>query len=44
MDKFLSGRKRALDYSEALTSTEMSMVPKIKSRKYSQEYLNFGFT
>lgn len=44
MDKFLSGRKRALDDSEASTSAQTSVVPKIKSRKYSQEYLNFGFT
>ena len=44
MDKFLSGRKRALDDSQASTSTQMSGVPKIKSRKYSQEYLYFGFT
>lgn len=44
MDKFLSGSKRALDDSQASTSTQTSVVPKIKSRKYSQEYLNFGFT
>lgn len=44
MDKFLSGRKRALDDRQASTSTQTSVVPKIKSRKYSQEYLNFGFT
>lgn len=44
MDKFLSLRKRELDDGEASTSTQTSVVPKIKSRKYSQEYLNFGFT
>lgn len=44
MDNFLSGRKRALDDSQASTSTQTSVVPKIKSRKYSQEYLNLGFT
>ncbi|XP_035208276.1 zinc finger BED domain-containing protein 5-like [Stegodyphus dumicola] len=44
MDRFLSGRKRALDDSQASTSTQTNVVPKIKSRKYSQEYLNFGFT
>lgn len=43
MDTFLSGRKRALDDSEASTSAQTKIVPKIKSRKYSQEYLNFGF-
>lgn len=44
MDKFLSGRKRVFDTSEASTSAQARGVPKIKSRKYSQEYLNFGFT
>ena len=38
MDKILSASKRALDDSQASTSTQASMVPKIKSRKYSQEY------
>ncbi|GFY16972.1 protein FAM200B [Trichonephila clavipes] len=43
MDKFLS-RKQTFDDNKASTSTQMSIVLKIKSRKYSQEYLNFGFT
>ncbi|GFV94795.1 SCAN domain-containing protein 3 [Trichonephila clavipes] len=43
MDKFLS-RKRSFDDNKASTSAQTSIVPKIKSRKYSQEYLNFGFT
>ncbi|GFW51443.1 protein FAM200B [Trichonephila clavipes] len=43
MDKFLS-RKRTFDDNKASTSAQPSIVPKIKSRKYSQEYLNFGFT
>ncbi|GFX57991.1 zinc finger BED domain-containing protein 5 [Trichonephila clavipes] len=43
MDKFLS-RKRTFDDNKASTSAQTSIVPKIKSRKYSQEYLNFGFT
>ncbi|GFY22984.1 zinc finger BED domain-containing protein 5 [Trichonephila clavipes] len=43
MDKFLS-RKRTFDNNKASTSAQTSIVPKIKSRKYSQEYLNFGFT
>ncbi|GFV36827.1 protein FAM200B [Trichonephila clavipes] len=43
MDKFLS-RKRTFDDNKASTSAHRSIVPKIKSRKYSQEYLNFGFT
>ncbi|GFT55847.1 hypothetical protein TNCV_567041 [Trichonephila clavipes] len=43
MDTFLS-RKRTLDDNKAPTSAQTSIVPKIKSRKYSQEYLNFGFT
>ncbi|GFU84717.1 zinc finger MYM-type protein 6 [Trichonephila clavipes] len=43
MDKFLS-RKRTFDDNKASTSAQRSIVPKIKSRKYSQEYLNFGFT
>ncbi|GFX66380.1 SCAN domain-containing protein 3 [Trichonephila clavipes] len=43
MDKFLS-HKRTFDDNKASTSAQMSIVPKIKSRKYSQEYLNFGFT
>ncbi|GFW83627.1 SCAN domain-containing protein 3 [Trichonephila clavipes] len=42
MDKFLS-RKRTFDDNKASTSAQTSIVPKIKS-KYSQEYLNFGFT
>ncbi|GFW12774.1 zinc finger BED domain-containing protein 5 [Trichonephila clavipes] len=42
MDKFLS-RKRTFDDNKASTSAQTSTVPKIKSRKYSQEYLNFGF-
>ncbi|XP_031333855.1 zinc finger BED domain-containing protein 5-like [Photinus pyralis] len=44
MDKFLTGRKRTFDTSEASTSAPARGVPKIKSRKYSQEYLKFGFT
>lgn len=45
MDKFLSGRKRAsLDDSEASTSAQSTVVRKVKSRKYSEEYLKFGFT
>ncbi|GFY32647.1 zinc finger MYM-type protein 6 [Trichonephila clavipes] len=43
MDKFLS-RKRTFNDNKASTSAHTSIVPKIKSRKYSQEYLNFGFT
>ncbi|GFU43551.1 DDE_Tnp_IS1595 domain-containing protein [Trichonephila clavipes] len=43
MDKFLS-RKPTFDDNKASTSAQTSIVPKIKSRKYSQEYLNFGFT
>ncbi|GFX63732.1 zinc finger BED domain-containing protein 5 [Trichonephila clavipes] len=43
MDKFLS-RKRTFDDNKASISAQTSIVPKIKSRKYSQEYLNFGFT
>ncbi|GFS74687.1 SCAN domain-containing protein 3 [Trichonephila clavipes] len=43
MDKFLS-RKRTFDNNKASTSAQTSIVPKIKSRKYSQEYFNFGFT
>ncbi|GFV95229.1 SCAN domain-containing protein 3 [Trichonephila clavipes] len=43
MDKFLS-RKRTFDDNKASTSAQTSIVSKIKSRKYSQEYLNFGFT
>ncbi|GFW08151.1 zinc finger MYM-type protein 6 [Trichonephila clavipes] len=43
MDKFLS-RKRTFDDNKASTSAQTSIVPKIKSRKYSQGYLNFGFT
>ncbi|GFW86681.1 zinc finger BED domain-containing protein 5 [Trichonephila clavipes] len=39
MDKFLS-RKRTFDDNKASTSAQTSIVPKIKSRKYSQEYLN----
>ena len=37
MDNFLSGNKRALDDSQASTSTPKSVVTKIKSRKYSQD-------
>ncbi|KAK4871892.1 hypothetical protein RN001_016016 [Aquatica leii] len=44
MDTFLTGSKRTLDDSETSTSAQADVVPKIKSRKYSQEYLNFGFT
>ncbi|KAK4881110.1 hypothetical protein RN001_004429 [Aquatica leii] len=44
MDKFLTGRKRTLDDSEASTNAQADVLPKVKSRKYSQEYLNFGFT
>ncbi|GFV74642.1 zinc finger BED domain-containing protein 5 [Trichonephila clavipes] len=43
MDKFLS-RKRTFDDNKASTRAQTSIVPKIKSRKYSEEYLNFGFT
>ncbi|GFW52159.1 hypothetical protein TNCV_2426061 [Trichonephila clavipes] len=43
MDKFLS-RKRTFDDNKASASAQTSIVPKIKSMKYSQEYLNFGFT
>ncbi|GFX50499.1 hypothetical protein TNCV_1042151 [Trichonephila clavipes] len=43
MDKFLS-RKRTFEDNKASTSAQTCIVPKIKSRKYSQEYLNFGFT
>ncbi|GFS98718.1 zinc finger BED domain-containing protein 5 [Trichonephila clavipes] len=43
LDKFLS-HKRTFDDNKASTSAQTSIVPKIKSRKYSQEYLNFGFT
>ncbi|GFS99051.1 zinc finger MYM-type protein 6 [Trichonephila clavipes] len=43
MDTFLS-HKRTFDDNKASTSAQTSIVPKIKSRKYSQEYLNFGFT
>ncbi|GFU69017.1 hypothetical protein TNCV_3785381 [Trichonephila clavipes] len=42
MDKFLS-RKRTFDDNKASTSAQTSIVTKIKSRKYSQEYLNFEF-
>ncbi|GFV86953.1 protein FAM200B [Trichonephila clavipes] len=43
MDKFLS-RKRTFDDNKTSTSAQTNIVPKVKSRKYSQEYLNFGFT
>ncbi|GFU53531.1 zinc finger BED domain-containing protein 5 [Trichonephila clavipes] len=43
MDKFLS-RNRTFNDNKASTSAQTSIVPKIKSRKYSQEYWNFGFT
>ncbi|GFV17757.1 hypothetical protein TNCV_4407911 [Trichonephila clavipes] len=43
MDKFLS-HKRTFDDNKASTSAQTSIVSKIKSREYSQEYLNFGFT
>ncbi|GFV56055.1 zinc finger BED domain-containing protein 5 [Trichonephila clavipes] len=36
--------KRTFDDNKVSTSAQTSIVPKIKSRKYSQEYLNFGFT
>ncbi|GFX79218.1 protein FAM200B [Trichonephila clavipes] len=42
MDKFLN-RKRTFDDNKASTSAQTSIVRKIKSRKYSQGYLNFGF-
>ncbi|GFV40320.1 hypothetical protein TNCV_4900391 [Trichonephila clavipes] len=42
MDKFLR-RKRTFDDNKASTTAQTSIVPKIKSRKCSQEYLNFGF-
>jgi zinc finger BED domain-containing protein 5/7/8/9 len=44
MDKFLSGRKRAVEDNEASTSVQTNVVPKIKLRKYSLEYLKLGFT
>lgn len=44
MDKFLCGRKRALEDCEASTSAQARHVPKTKSRKYCAEYLNYGFT
>ncbi|GFW65219.1 SCAN domain-containing protein 3 [Trichonephila clavipes] len=43
MDNFLS-RKRTFDDNKASTSAQTSIVPKIKSSKYPQEYLNFEFT
>ncbi|GFT69145.1 SCAN domain-containing protein 3 [Trichonephila clavipes] len=43
MDKFLS-HKRTLNDNKASTSAQKIIVPKIKSRKYSQEYFNFGVT
>ncbi|GFW88501.1 protein FAM200B [Trichonephila clavipes] len=43
MGTFLS-HNRTFDDNKASTSAQTSIVPKIKSRKYSQEYLNFGFT
>ncbi|GFU02995.1 SCAN domain-containing protein 3 [Trichonephila clavipes] len=43
MDKFLS-RKRILIDKKTSTTAQTSIVPKIKSRKYFQECLNFGFT
>ncbi|GFT73897.1 zinc finger MYM-type protein 6 [Trichonephila clavipes] len=42
MDKFLS-RKRILIDKKTSTTAQTSIVPKIKSRKYFQECLNFGF-
>ncbi|XP_063902632.1 zinc finger BED domain-containing protein 5-like [Zophobas morio] len=44
MEKFLSGRKQVLHDCEASTSALTRVVPKSKSRKYSQEYIKFGFT
>ncbi|GFW56021.1 hypothetical protein TNCV_374271 [Trichonephila clavipes] len=43
MDNFLS-RKQTFADNKASTSAQTSIVSKLKSRKYSQEYLNFGFT
>ncbi|GFW74809.1 zinc finger BED domain-containing protein 5 [Trichonephila clavipes] len=43
MDIFLS-HKRTFDGNKASTSPQTSIVSKIKSRKYPQEYLNFGLT
>lgn len=45
MDTFLIGRKRSSDDCEASTSAsaQKSHAPKLKSRKYAEEYLNFGF-
>ncbi|GFW73521.1 SCAN domain-containing protein 3 [Trichonephila clavipes] len=43
MDKILS-RMRTFDDNKASTSSQTSIVPRIKSSKYSEEYLNFGFT
>ncbi|GFY15561.1 SCAN domain-containing protein 3 [Trichonephila clavipes] len=43
MDKFLS-HKRTFDDNKATTSAETSIVPKNTSRKYFQNYFNFGFT
>lgn len=42
--KFLSGCKRDLDDSQALTSAQTTVLPKIKSTEYSQEYLNLGIS
>lgn len=44
MDKFLCGRKRALEDCAASTSAQARHVPKTISRKYCAEYLNYGFT
>ncbi|GFV46569.1 zinc finger BED domain-containing protein 5 [Trichonephila clavipes] len=43
MDKLLSC-KRTFKDNKASTSAQTSIVPKIKSRKYSQEYLKIGLT
>ncbi|GFX95004.1 hypothetical protein TNCV_3046361 [Trichonephila clavipes] len=40
----MHGGKRAFDDNKGSTSTQTSMVSKIKSRKYSQKYLSFGLT
>ena len=42
MDKFLN-HKETLDCDKESSSETTSMIPKIKLRRYSQEYLNFGF-
>ncbi|GFV70457.1 hypothetical protein TNCV_4798761 [Trichonephila clavipes] len=43
MNKFLS-RKQTFNDNKASTSAQASIAPKIKPRKYYQEYLNFELT